>query len=421
MPMRFKFKLPPDFSYAPLIALIPGLMMLAGFGAGGVIAMHEIVISGAVLAAGAVWAGLKQTRSFPETVTRVDTALASTILDALPDPVVLLDGRRRVLAANRAADELIGEGMHGRDACLILRHPEAQGAITTVTNGTQPKAGAEIVFEAPVRRIYQLQVMGVPAGEGLTVRAVAALHEITALKRAESMRADFVANVSHELRSPLSSLTGFIETLSSTAKDDPQAQERFLGIMEGEAGRMTRLIDDLLSLSRIEVNEHIRPRDRVDLRAILDGVRDSVEHKAAKKNVSIVMELPAALPDVVGSADELREVFQNLVENAVKYGAANSAVTLAARPVETMGETGGAGIEVAVTDQGEGIAPEHLPRLTERFYRVDKGRSRSLGGTGLGLAIVKHILNRHRGRMLIDSEIGQGSTFRVQLPVFTGE
>lgn len=414
-----RFKVPHDFSYAPLFATVPGLMMLAAFTADEHgLTMIETVLSGLVIVAGALWAGLKQSHSYPETVTRVDTTLASTILNALPDPVVLLDGRRRVLAANVAADELLGAGINGRDVCLTLRQPEAQQALKAVVDGGAPRAGADITFEAPMRRIYQIQVMGVPKDEGLTVRAVVALHEITALKGAETMRADFVANVSHELRSPLSTLTGFIETLRTTAKDDPAAQERFLEIMEGEAGRMTRLIDDLLSLSRIEVNEHIRPRDPVNLADMIGAILDSVSHKTAKRGVTITTDLPDDLPVVAGNTDELREVLQNLVDNAIKYGGADSMVTISAQVLEAFGETGAPGVEVAIRDQGEGIAAEHLPRLTERFYRIDKGRSRAMGGTGLGLAIVKHILNRHRGRLMVDSAVGEGSTFRVQLPVF---
>ena len=416
-----RLRLPPDFSLAPLFALIPGMLMLAAFGAGGAISPLEAMVCALVIAAGAAWAGLKQARTYPEPVTRVDTTLASIILNALPDPVVLLDGRRRVLAANLAADELLGEGMNGRDVCMTLRHPDAQRAVKAVVDEGALQADAEVVFDAPMRRVYQMQVMGVPKSEGLTVRAVVALHEITALKRAEDMRADFVANVSHELRSPLSTLTGFIETLQTTAKDDSEAQERFLTIMDGEAGRMTRLIDDLLSLSRIEVNEHIRPKGRVRLANIIADVTDSVQIKAAKKSIAIATELPEDLPDVAGDSDELHEVFQNLIENAVKYGAADSPITISARPIGVLTETGTAGVEVAVQDCGDGIAAEHLPRLTERFYRADKGRSRAMGGTGLGLAIVKHILNRHRGRLAIDSQVGQGSTFRVQLPVFTEE
>ncbi|MFC1672649.1 ATP-binding protein [Pseudomonadota bacterium] len=410
--------LPPDYSFAPLLALVPGLMMLAAFDIDGSVTPPEAVLSGLVIIAGAAWAGLRQARTFSEPVIKVDTSLASAILDALPDPVVLLDKRRRVIAANRAAEELLGEGMHGRDVCLVLRQPEAQEAITIATDGKETHADASVLFDGAVRRHYQLQAMAVPVDEALSVRAVVALHEVTALKRAEDMRADFVANVSHELRSPLSALTGFIETLQTTAQGDSQAQERFLTIMDGEAGRMTRLIDDLLSLSRIEVNEHIRPQDPVALDDLLNGVAQTVEIRAAKKSMTLDIALPDGLPQVSGDADQLREVFQNLIENAIKYGSEETSVSVRTQVLDLLVETGGSGVEVAIEDRGEGIAAEHLPRLTERFYRIDKGRSRAMGGTGLGLAIVKHIVNRHRGRLLIDSRVGHGTVFKVQLPTF---
>jgi len=409
--------IPADFTFAPLFALVPGFTVLAAFAIDKSVTISEAGLSAGVIALGAAWAGLKQARAFPETVTKVDTTLASVILDALPDPVLLLDGRRRVLAANRAADDLLGQGIHGRDIALSLRQPDAQDALRKAVVGEAPRSEADVVFETPVRRSYQLQVMGVPRSEALSVRAVVALHEVTALKNAETMRADFVANVSHELRSPLSALSGFIETLQTSAQDDPAAQERFLTIMNGEAGRMARLIDDLLSLSRIEVNEHIRPTARVSLANIISGVVDSVHIKAEKKGMTLVVDLPRDMVDVPGDEDELREVFQNLVDNAVKYGAPETAVRISARTLDAFIETGTPGIEITITDQGEGIDAEHLPRLTERFYRIDKGRSRSMGGTGLGLAIVKHIVNRHRGRLNVTSVLGEGSAFHVQLPI----
>ncbi len=411
-----RLRLPPDFSFAPLFALIPGLLMLAAFEAGGAVEPVEAMVCALMIVAGAAWAGLRQARAFPEPQTRVDTTLASTILNALPDPVILLDGRRRVLAANRAADELLGDGLGERDVCLTLRHPDAIRAVKSTLDEGAPKAEAEVVFDAPIHRVYQMQVMGVPKSEGLTVRAVVALHEITALKRAEEMRADFVANVSHELRSPLSALTGFIETLQTTAKDDPEAQERFLTIMDGEAGRMSRLIGDLLSLSRIEVNEHIRPTGRVRIDEVIAAVAQSVQIRADKKGMTLDIDVPEGLGDVPGDADELRQVFQNLVDNAVTYGAPDTAVAIAVQPIDYYAETGTPGLKVSVRDHGEGIAQDHLPRLTERFYRADKGRSRAMGGTGLGLAIVKHIVNRHRGRFGVTSVVGEGSVFSVELP-----
>ena len=245
------------------------------------------------------------------------------------------------------------------------------------------------------------------------------LRDETRAKRAEQTRADFVANASHELRSPLSALIGFIETLLGPASDDIQARERFLGLMHTEAMRMTRLVDDLMSLSRVEINEHVPPKSAVVMADVLRGVADTLSVRAEDKGITIELAITEALPPVLGDGDQLTQVFHNLVDNAVKYGRQGTAVRLIAQPAERVAERasgGGAAVSVAVIDQGEGIAAIHLPRLTERFYRADEGRARRLGGTGLGLAIVKHIVNRHRGTLTIASTVGVGSTFTVVLP-----
>jgi two-component system, OmpR family, phosphate regulon sensor histidine kinase PhoR len=228
------------------------------------------------------------------------------------------------------------------------------------------------------------------------------------------MRADFVANAGHELKTPLASLVGFIETLLGAARDDAAARERFLGIMRGEAGRMTRLVDDLLSLSRIELNEHVAPTSRVALTPLIEQVADALELRAADRGMRLSLAVPEDLPDVQGDEDELAQVFQNLIDNAIKYGKPQTEITIAARVAEQRPAANSL-VRIAVTDRGDGIPSEHIPRLTERFYRVDTARSRELGGTGLGLAIVKHILKRHRGRLEISSTLGVGSTFTVVL------
>jgi two-component system phosphate regulon sensor histidine kinase PhoR len=238
------------------------------------------------------------------------------------------------------------------------------------------------------------------------------LHDITRIKQVEEMRADFVANASHELRTPLASLSGFIETLQGPARNDPQARERFLEIMKAQANRMARLIDDLLSLSRIELKAHVQPEHQVDLAPIVRQVSDGLQTLARDRGVDIKIALPPEALSVRGDRDELIRVFENLVENALKYGAAGKRVDIALGR-----ETSDNEAAVAVRDYGPGIAPEHLPRLTERFYRVDVTESRAQGGTGLGLALVKHILHRHRGRLTIDSAPGKGATFTVRLPL----
>ncbi len=341
---------------------------------------------------------------------------AAELLEAMPDPVLIVDAGRHLVAANAAATATFGVTQIGRDLTVSVRHPDVLQAVDTVLqDGACPEITIDLA--APVRRSFGLSVT--PLRQAARERLLMLLfRDITVTARAEQIRADLVANVSHELRSPLSSLFGFIETLKGPAHDDTAAQKRFLDIMEGEAARMTNLIDDLLSLSRVEVNEHVPPSEPVDLQPIIARTLDTLRGAAQHKNMAIRIDAAGELQPVAGDVGELRQVFQNLVDNAVKYGRSDTEIEIALRPVPRMRETGARGIMVEIRDYGDGIAPEHLPRLTERFYRVDKGRSRSLGGTGLGLAIVKHIVSRHRGYLTVESTPGEGSTFAVVLPEF---
>jgi two-component system phosphate regulon sensor histidine kinase PhoR len=241
------------------------------------------------------------------------------------------------------------------------------------------------------------------------------LRDLTPLRQVEQMRADFIANASHELRTPLASLSGFIDTLQGSARDDAQARERFLGIMKAQAHRMARLIDDLLSLSRIELKAHLQPTTPIDLAAIVRQVADGLQTLAHDRGVEIAIAKSGSPLVVRGDRDELIRVFENLVENALKYGAPGKRIDIALR--REPGPKGDEEAVVSVRDYGPGIAPEHIPRLTERFYRVDVAESRAQGGTGLGLALVKHIVARHRGRLGIDSSPGTGATFTIRLPL----
>jgi two-component system phosphate regulon sensor histidine kinase PhoR len=347
-------------------------------------------------------------------------ALAERILAQLPDPLLLVTSEMRLRLANPAAEALYGGPLQGRDIVGVLRQPELLEAIDRILLG-DPAETVEFTMPVPVERHFAAQVLPLPATVGETTMTLLLFQDVTKMVRADRLRADFVANASHEMRTPLSTLVGFIETLRGAAKDDSQARARFLGIMQEQAGRMARLVADLLSLSRIELNEHSVPTGVARLDEVLASVADSLAMKADARSMRI--ELPAdmaALPPVQGDADELVQLFQNLIDNAIKYGKAGMPVSIEARacaPAAAMTPARPA-VAVSVVDQGEGIPKEHLPRLTERFYRVDTARSRDLGGTGLGLAIVKHIVSRHRGALEIDSELGKGSRFTVYLPVF---
>ena len=345
-----------------------------------------------------------------EEVLRAKLASNDALLSALPDPLILLDSQGQILRLNTAAQALFGKGKEGRDVTDVLRHPDLVRLVEGACGGA---LGGQVEFNLPgtVERAFHARVTPLAGAE--EPAAVVTLHELTAIRRAERLRGDFVANASHELRTPLASLVGFIETLRGPAREDPTARDRFLSIMHEQAQRMSRLIEDLLSLSRIELEEHSPPDGRVDLVHVLRSTAGALEIQARKKQMRIRLDLEG-LPKVIGNEDELNQLFQNLIDNAVKYGRPKTEVTVTARPVES--GPSAPGVRVSVADEGEGIAREDIPRLTERFYRVDKARSRALGGTGLGLAIVKHIVNRHRGRLSIDSEPGRGSTFTIQLP-----
>jgi len=353
------------------------------------------------------------------------------IVESLPDPLILIARDRRVVRANPAANALLGELAPGRDLIAVMRNPALIEAIDGALKGG---VGREVEFVQPVPVERIVRARAVPFAEGAPdgTSVIVSLHDITPIRRAEQLRADFVANASHELRTPLSTLIGFIETLRGPAADDAEARGRFLAIMHEQANRMARLVADLLSLSRIELNEHSPPTGQVDIMKLLTGVADTFELKAEDRGMRIEVAAgddggpgeTAGLPPAIGDPDELAQVFQNLVDNAIKYGRAGTAIRVAARlatpPIrpEARGPArpGRRQIVVTIADQGDGIAREHIPRLTERFYRVDAARSRDLGGTGLGLAIVKHIVSRHRGRLDIESEVGKGSVFKVVLP-----
>ncbi|MFB0923614.1 MAG: ATP-binding protein [Alphaproteobacteria bacterium] len=345
---------------------------------------------------------------------------AQTLFDALPDPLLTLDGQARFISVNAAARELLlgkrgEEDLTGRDLSAVIRQPSLLGSVADVLAGEAMRS-VEFTLTDRVDQTFEARIEAVHTDRVDTraARALILMRDVTAIRRGERLRADFVANVSHELRTPLTSLVGFIETLRGPALGDAEAQARFLNLMEIQSNRMTRIVNDLLSLSRIEMNEHTVPSDDVLLQPAIATVADLLAPQAEAQNVTIELQLDALEHPVIGQVDELAQMFQNLIENAIKYGGEGSTVRVSATVADSMAC-------ISVIDQGEGIAREHLPRLTERFYRVDTARSRELGGTGLGLAIVKHIANRHRGELTIESESGQGSTFTVTLPMAAAE
>jgi two-component system phosphate regulon sensor histidine kinase PhoR len=343
--------------------------------------------------------------------------LAREVFERLPDPLLLLDASGRVVFANKRMADAVGTDPQKKPISAVLRMPAVLHAIERTVATGEP-ASVAFVIPVPVERHYQAYATRMEKGPRMTALL---LHDVTSVIRAEEARADFVANASHELRTPLAALSGFIDTLRGHAKDDEGAREQFLEIMSQEAGRMRRLIDDLLSLTRIELNEHVPPSGVVDIVALARNAAAVFQGLAKADNVTVSVAEAADLPKVRGDRDELTQLLQNLIHNAIKYGREGGHVRvdfalapLSAAPPGRRGQ--GAMIAVSIKDDGEGIPREAIPRLTERFYRVDVKRSRERGGTGLGLAIVKHIANRHGGRLAIESKPGEGSVFTVFLP-----
>ncbi|WP_052341758.1 ATP-binding protein [Salinarimonas rosea] len=357
-------------------------------------------------------------------------AIVEALLANIPDPVVMVDRRAIVREVNGAARELLPGLRLGHPLSFALRAPQVLDGVEEALR-TGERVRIEYAERVPTERVFEVLIGPLdletdrPGGDAVEVgplpreqSLVLYFRDLTSARRLETMRVDFVANVSHELRTPLSSLLGFVETLQGPARNDAAARERFLEIMRVQAQRMSRLIDDLLSLSRIELRAHVAPQTPLDVGAVTRQMLDTLAPLARERGVEIVFEAPPQPALIAGERDELLRVVENLVENAVKYGDGGGRVEVgvARRPSEA-GEI----VRLAVRDYGPGIAPEHVPRLTERFYRVDVAASREKGGTGLGLAIVKHIVARHRGRLTIESTPGEGALFAADFPALAAE
>ena len=355
---------------------------------------------------------------YDRTAAHPQALLIDSLIGGLPGPAIVLDRDGRVIAFNAAASAIAPSLRSGEPALITLRMPELVDAIRRAAASRSPQR-VEFFERVPLDRWFEAFVTPVKlaSGDGRSDILLMTFNDLTPLRRVEEMRADFIANASHELRTPLAALLGFIETLQGTAKDDPVARAKFLTIMQGQATRMARLIDDLLSLSRIELNAHLHPNTPLDLAPIVRQVADGLQTLARDRDVVIKVAAPPDALIVLGDRDELIRALENLVENALKYGAAGKRVDITLARSQT--RVGTPEARLAVRDYGPGIAPEHLPRLTERFYRVDVADSRAQGGTGLGLALVKHVLNRHGGRLNIESTPGAGASFTMHLPLHT--
>jgi two-component system phosphate regulon sensor histidine kinase PhoR len=401
---------------AAIILLVAGLALIVLVALGDVALVRALVAFACIGAAALVPWRLSNPLVRPDEtpiIAPIQTEAVRAIVGAMPEPAVLLDRAGRVIHLNVAATQLAPALRRNELAQFALRSPDILTALREAIASAQPRR-TFFVDRVPVERWMELVItpLTVPTSfGGSDLCMLMTFHDQTPLRRVEEMRADFVANASHELRTPLAALSGFIDTLLGPARDDAKARERFLGIMQTQATRMARLIDDLLSLSRVELTVHVQPDTVVDLVPIIREVIDGLEPLAADRQVAIALDVPPAPMTIAGDREELLRLFENLIENALKYGATGGRVEVSLTQPENSGD-----LRVSVRDFGPGIAPEHLPRLTERFYRVDVGDSRAQGGTGLGLSLVKHIINRHRGRLLIDSAVGHGATFTACFP-----
>ncbi|MEP2532504.1 ATP-binding protein [Shimia sp.] len=335
-------------------------------------------------------------------------------LEAIPLPALFVDADARVAGANERAIAIQPRARQDLPLVLVFRHP---GLRTAVENCLQSKTSQQTVYhhsEGPQEYRFDVSCASVKDGDGYG--ALVCFRDVSEVQQLDQMRRDFIANVSHELRTPLTAILGFIETLQGPARDDPAAQARFLNIMSAEASRMNRLVGDLLSLSKVVEVSRMRPTSMVDIDGIIRTALRNLTPLAEDASSTLSYEAPTAGIEIPGDADQLMQVVTNLLENAIKYGGANTEIQISLTETDRDRGVRGPAVVLNVADNGPGIDQIHIPRLTERFYRIDSHRSREMGGTGLGLAIVKHIINRHRGRFSISSELGKGSEFRVVLP-----
>ena len=344
------------------------------------------------------------------------------LIDSLPDILIMLDKNLKIIQTNSKAKEIFGGKFFKETLERIVTDEYIAKAVEGVM---KDREGRDVAFflSDPFNRYFIIRVERFPIYTPGKIAVIIAMHDITEQKRTEQVLADFVANASHEIRTPLTSLVGFIETLQTSAKDDPTAREEFLNTMKMQAERMSKLVKDLLSLSQIEKDITTSPKDKVGIKTTINDVVSQLQTHAAEKDIIIDTKIKGTLPKIIGDSGQITQVFENIIGNAIKYGKRGTNVKINAEVIknnfkdEKILRECDELLSISVEDEGEGIAKEHIPRLTERFYRIDTARSRKIGGTGLGLSIVKHILERHKAALKIESEEGKGSKFTVLLPV----
>lgn len=402
---------------------LKSLAILAGVAAGSLMALSAVVYPTLSLALAGLSVGTVATALFlHQRRPRITHHVWQTIMTSLPEPALIVANDLTVLLHNKRAEDEFEGLAEGKNLNAAFRGDILTYVEKVVRTGAPHTQ--ELTERGHVERFFEVHITKLDAhliNEAWRERDPVFVYfrDLTKHRRVEQMRVDFVANVSHELRTPLAALSGFVETLQGPARNDPKAQGRFLEIMQGQTDRMRRLIDDLLSLSRIEVNAHIKPTEETSLSLVVEEAVQSLQNLAEKNGIALTLDAPEQAVVMLGERDELVRLLENLIQNAIRYGGGGGRVDVTLK-TERRADDIVEGV-LAVRDYGAGIAPEHLPRLTERFYRADKNESRAKGGTGLGLAIVKHIINRHRGRMQIESRLGEGTCFAVRFPLVSGQ
>lgn len=356
---------------------------------------------------------ISTTRSFQKNNTEISgdrltkNDLQELFINQLEDIIIILNKFNIITYSNKAAVENFGSNIEGKHIGSEIRIPELLDAIDNNKIDKELKK-IDIELKIPVFKFYKISIASIKSDHTLVI-----IRDFTEMRKSQNMRSDFIANASHELRTPLVSLKGFLETITDSAKDDPKSQKKFLEIMKSEANKMEVLIEDLMLLSRIELQEHIRLKDKVDIKEVIENVILLNSKKISEKKLNVNLNIKEKERFVIGDKEKLSAVFLNLLDNAIKYSGNSKSVK-----IESFENTSGLKnyTSISVIDEGFGIAPEDIHRITERFFRTENAKKLKIEGTGLGLAITKHIINQHRGELKITSKFGKGSEFIVSLP-----
>ncbi len=347
----------------------------------------------------------------------------AAVLDTLPDPIMMIDRSGNILGANLSSRNMFGDKITDKNVENLFASNNFIDAVNRVLKKESESENLIFYVGEPVNQKFYAHIKQLPWQSKGRAVAVISLYDLTKAMRIEKMQSDFVANASHELRTPLAIISGFIETLLTSAKDDAEAREKFLKIMQDQAGYMSALIENLLSLSKIELSQDEKPSETVNIPQVIDEVKQALSMKAEQREITIRTHIEEGVGDITADRQQVKQIIQNLTDNAIKYGLSKSDVSIRAKVVEkipaskSMNVAEGKAVAIAINNKGPKISPENLARLTERFYRMQEHKDLNIKGTGLGLSIAKQIVIRHRGNITVSSTNYNGTTFTVYLPL----